>query len=228
MIFNYDDIEAVSVDLKKSYRFYQTPTGFFYPSITTVLGDTMSAEKEQSLKNWAKSIGEDVAKAKTLEATTKGTAVHLLIERLLKGEDLFRAEEVYDDNMVSSFNCLKPYLKKIESIWGQEVALYSHALKVAGRCDCIGIYKGVPAIIDFKTSSRLKGSKDIDDYKLQLCAYAEMHNEQFNTTITTGVILMSSINGFPQEFTVNLVEQKDKLQARVDQFYLNFNKELLA
>ena len=228
MIFNYDDIEAVNVDLGKSYRFYQTPAGLFYPSITTVLGDTVSAEKTESLKNWAKSIGEETAKAKTLEATTKGTAVHLLVERLLKGEELFKAEETYDENMISSFNCLRPYLKKIDSVWGQEVALYSHALQVAGRCDCIGIYKGIPSIIDFKTSSRLKNSKDIEDYKLQLCAYAIMHNEQFNTDIKTGIILMSSLNGFPQEFTVNLEEQKPKLQARVNQFYLNFNKELLA
>lgn len=231
MTFNYDEMEAVSLDLKKSYRFYQTPKGKFYPSITTVLGDTMPEEKRESIKNWVISLGAEKAKEKMLEATTKGTAVHLLIERMLKGEELFQTGETYDENMVSSFNSLRPLLKKIDEVWGQEVALCSHELEVAGRCDCIGVYKGVPSIIDFKTSSRIKGNSDIDDYKLQLCAYAIMHNEQFGTNIKHGFVLMASVNGFPQEFKVDLEEQIPHLKQRVKQFYSNFykeNKEVLA
>ena len=229
MTFNYDEMEAESVSVKtNSYRFYKTPTGNYYPSITTVLGETIPDSKRDALNNWVKSLGEDRAKEKMVEATTKGTAVHLLIERLLKGEELYQDGEVYDANMVSSFNCMKPLLKKIDEVWGQEVALCSHELGVAGRCDCIGIYKGIPAIIDFKTSSRLKNSSDIEDYKLQLCAYAIMHNEQFGTQIKDGFILMASNNGFPQEFKVSLEEQIPLLKERVKQFYSKFNQEILA
>lgn len=216
MKFNYEEMTAVSLEGK---RFYETVQGKFYPSITTVLGKTMPEEKSAALKNWQTSLGMDVAQKKTKEAADRGTAVHLLVERYLKKEQVVQGNEKYSNEIMSSFNALKLKLNNIEEVWGQEVALASDLIKVAGRCDCIGVYKGVPCIIDFKTSGRIKSDKDIEDYKLQLCAYAIMHNEMYNTNIETGVILMTSAAGFPQEFTVNLNDYAQNLMDRVNKFY---------
>lgn len=217
MSFNYPDLIAVPAH---GLRFYETPEGQFYPSITTVLGGTMPVEKQLALKNWQTSLGMDVAQKKTKDAADHGTAVHLLAERYLKKEPLQRPNDrpVKQEDMYA-FNALKLKLNKIEAIWGQEVSLYSNILGVAGRTDLVGVYKGKPSIIDFKTAARIKGEKDIEDYKLQLCAYAIMHNEMFGTDIEDGVILMSSAGGFPQEFNVNLTDYVDKLATRVEQFY---------
>jgi genome maintenance exonuclease 1 len=206
-------------------RFYETPEGKFYPSITTVLGGTMSKEKEASLKSWQNSLGMTKAMQVTQDAADHGTAVHLMIERFLKGEQIDQGEK-FDSKRVSAFNALKTALKKIDEVWCQEAALYSDIIEVAGRCDCVGVYKGVPSIIDFKTSMSIKNNERVEDYRLQLCAYAIMHNEMFGTEITNGVIIMSSDGGFPQVFNVDLLEYVDKLMVRVDQFYQKLSSSL--
>lgn len=215
MNFTYPDLTAIEF---RGMRFYETPEGNYYPSITTVLGKTMSEEKEKSLKSWQMSLGMDAAQKKAKEAADRGTAVHLLAERFIKGEELIQTGEKFDQASITAFNALKIKLKKIKP-WAQEVALYSDTLGVAGRTDLIGVYAGVPAIVDFKTSSRIKSETDIEDYKHQLCAYAIMHNEMFGTDIGAGVILMTSAGGFPQEFRVDLSKYRDALLQRVNTFY---------
>jgi genome maintenance exonuclease 1 len=216
MKFDYPEMETVPFN---NMRFYSAPNGRYYPSITTVLGGTASEEKVQALKKWEMSLGVSVAKQKTQDAANRGTAVHLLAERYLKKENLIKDGETFSPEDVSSFNALKLKLNKIEEVWGQEVALYSNALELAGRCDVIGVYKGKPVIIDFKTSTKIKNDQQIEDYKLQLAAYALMHNEMFGTDIADGVILMTSDGGFPQEFSVKLLDYIDPLVKRVDAFY---------
>ena len=215
MKYNYPDMQTLPV---KGMRFYETPSGKFYPSITTILGGTMSEEKATSLKRWQTSLGVDVAQKKTQEAADRGTAVHLLAERFLKKEDLFQ-NQIFSQADINSFNALKLKLSRIEEVWGQEVALFSDLIEVAGRCDVIGVYKGVPSIIDFKTSTRLKTPAQVEDYRLQLCAYSIMHNEMFETDINTGIILMTSDGGFPQEFIVDLTKYVEPLLTRIEKFY---------
>lgn len=215
MKFDYPDLTAESVE---GMRLYKTPDGNYYPSVTTVLGGTQPEEKTKALANWANAIGQVNAKKITQAAADRGTAVHLMIERHLEGKQPFSPGE-FEQPWINSFNALKLKLKNIEEIWCQEAALYSDILGIAGRVDCIGIYKGKEAIIDFKTSSKLKSDKDIEDYRFQLCAYACMHNEMFGTDINHGVILMTSDAGFPQEFTVDLTAYVEPLIERVDRFY---------
>lgn len=222
MQFNYPSMTTTPF---KGMRFYETPEGNYYPSITTILGGTMPPEKEAALKKWQTSLGADNAQRKTQEAADRGTAVHLLAERYLKGEDLIQGEK-FNPADIASFNALKLKLNKVEKVWGQEVALYSDLLELAGRCDVIGVYKGKPTIIDFKTSTSLKGSDRIEDYRLQLCAYSIMHNEMFGTDIIDGVILMTSAGGFPQEFHVDLLDYVEPLIARVDEFYAKLSLTL--
>ena len=216
MKFNYPVMDAEPFN---GMRFYKTPEGNFYPSITTILGGTASEEKQKGLKAWQTSLGADRAQKITQEAADRGTAVHLLAERYLKNEDLVQGSEKFSTADMQSFNALKLKLNKIKPVWGQEVALYSDSLELAGRCDAIGIYNDKPSIIDFKTSTSIKGNDRVEDYRLQLTAYAIMHNEMFGTEITDGIILMTSAGGFPQEFKVNLLDYIGPLKERVKAFY---------
>jgi ATP-dependent exoDNAse (exonuclease V) beta subunit len=225
MKFDYPEMTTVPFS---GMRFYETPSGKFYPSITTVLGGTASEEKTTALKKWQTSLGADKAQQKTQEAADRGTAVHLLCERFLNKEELFKPNEKFNLDDVKCFNALKLKLNKVEEVWGQEVALYSDLIELAGRCDLLGIYKGKPCIIDFKTSVSIKNESRIEDYKLQLCAYSIMHNEMFNTNITHGVILMSSAGGFPQEFNVNLLDYVEPLIERINAFYKQLSKKIAA
>jgi genome maintenance exonuclease 1 len=81
-------------------------------------------------------------------------------------------------------------LQNVDEYWGTEVPLYYSGL-YAGTTDCVGVWKGRPAILDFKQSNKVKKREYISDYFLQLAAYAAAHNETHGTTIDTGVILMA-------------------------------------
>jgi len=85
---------------------------------------------------------------------------------------------------------LKGLQPNINEYWGCEVPLYYSGL-YAGTTDLIGIWRGQPAIMDFKQTNKPKRREWIDDYFLQLAAYAAAHNEMHKTNIQTGVILMA-------------------------------------
>jgi len=219
MKFKYEDY---STSNELGLRWYHTPHGAF-PSITTVLGLSEPPEKQAALKRWQDSLGAVQAAKKSKEATDHGTAVHLLAERFLKGEELLAPVNgaPIPQRDINAFNALKLKLKQV-SPWAQEQSIYSPTLAVAGRFDCIGEYKKVPSVIDFKTASRIKSDADIYSYKLQLCFYACAHNELFGTDIRQGVILMSSAGGMPQEFIVNIEDHIDGLISRVNTFYQKY------
>jgi hypothetical protein len=86
-------------------------------------------------------------------------------------------------------------------VWGSEVSLYYEEL-YAGTTDLVGVYKGEPAIMDFKQSRRLKKKEWVDDYYLQLVAYAEAHNKQYGTNIKSGrMFICTQANEF-QSFDI--------------------------
>ena len=223
MKFNYPDLTTQNRDGK---RWYSVPQGL-YPSITSVLGATEPPEKVASLQNWKNSLGHAKADEVSRAALSRGTNVHLLAERYLKKEqvdaDIGGCPVSQAD--LAAFNALKLKLNKIDEVWGQEVALYSETIEVAGRCDLVGTYNGVPCIVDFKTSSRVKQRKDIEAYELQLAFYGIAHNEMFGTNIDTGIILMVAETGFPMEFTVEFTPSLElKLLERVNAFYSQYGK----
>ena len=77
----YDDLK---VETKSSGRKYITPDGEAYPSITTVLG-VLSAD---SIAAWRARVGDEEANKISHKATTRGTAVHDLVEKYLDNEEL--------------------------------------------------------------------------------------------------------------------------------------------
>ena len=104
------------------------------------------------------------------------------------------------------FKQIKPILDiYLEEVWAVECPLYSDYLRVAGQCDCVGIFQGKPAIIDFKTASKRKRRSWITNYFMQESAYAVMFEEMTGKPIVNLVTIIAVANDEPQLF----VEQRD-------------------
>ena len=170
-------------------RFYVTPDDNKYPSITTVLG----IKEKPALTNWRNMLGEKKAKSETKRCSDRGNAVHLMAERFINNEKEYTRGQAAVH--IREFNKLKFKLNAIDNVRGQELALYSDVLKVAGRVDCVGEYNGTLSIIDFKTSNNNKAEDLIQDYFLQATAYAIMWHELTEEAIENIVIMMSVENG---------------------------------
>ena len=195
-------------------RFYETPEGNKYPSITTVL----SNRKKEGLWEWRKRVGEDVANYVARTSAARGTKVHHMCEDYLNNmhidwPDKWKKHEKHFLPMCL-FNQLKEKaLCHIDHIYAQEAGLYSDKYKVAGRVDCIAVYKDKLSIIDFKTSTKERSDAWNENYYIQGSAYAEMFGERTGIIIDQVVILVVTEDGSVQEF----VKQKyDYLEPLVE------------
>jgi hypothetical protein len=196
-------------------RYYQTPQGKLYPSITTVLSKTSDMS---GLDEWRERVGNDVAEQIMREAQIHGTMTHKLCEDYLNNKE---SEEDFADIPKSHFEKLKPYLHKMNNIRGIELPLYSDELEIAGTCDCIAEYNGDLSIIDFKTSkSRLVEHYDkVQKYFMQATAYSLMWKERTGTEIDQIVIIGSEETGDIAEFIKIPFDFKDALIEKIGKFY---------
>lgn len=185
---NVNPVELKTIEGPKG-RFYVTPEGNKYPSITTILG----SEEKPWLTDWRNSLGADRADKEMKRAAERGTAIHAMIENLLNNDP--KPTAGHKPEHVVGFNQLRLPLRKVNNIITQETPLWSDVMRVAGRVDCIGEYDGKLSIIDFKTSTNDKSSDKIGDYYLQTTAYALMCEERYGIKIDNIVILMSSEKG---------------------------------
>lgn len=185
-----------------------------YPSITTVLSDV----EKPHLVDWRNSLGPVKADRETKRAADRGTAVHDMIEKFLNNDPNPTANHKLEH--INEYNSLHLFLKKVDNIIMQEYALWSHTLRVAGRVDCIGEYKGKLCIIDFKTSNNTKTDSMIEDYKLQVTAYALMFQELYGIQIDNYAIIMSVERGVvPLIFTGEIAPHIDSLVKRINTFH---------
>lgn len=203
--FNKSTIQVQLPELKvvekEGKREYVTPEGNKYPSVTTVMG----WKKRAFFAEWRKNNPEA-----SQYALKRGNDFHLLIEKYLNNETIQTHEDLKTQKL---FSQIKEELNNIDNILVQEVALWSDSLKLAGRVDCIAEYNGKLAIIDFKTSKKVKDEFEIEDYFLQATCYAMMMEERSGIQIPNIVILMSCDDG-----NVVVFEEKPK----------KFVKKLLA
>jgi ATP-dependent exoDNAse (exonuclease V) beta subunit len=213
--FNYQEAETLSVEGK---RVYQIPGDRYYPSITTVLGHTLETEKKDVLNAWKARVGNKKANEISAAASNRGTNTHLMLERYLRNED--PQLETFPPEHVKIFSSLRLEVRKINKVYGQEVVLYSDVLGIAGRCDLVAEYQGNLAIVDYKTSSRVKSADEIGDYWIQAAFYATAHNEMFGTNIEKLVIMMGVENHLPMIFRKTLDDELLlKLSTRACEFY---------
>lgn len=196
-------------------RFYVTPEGNKYPSITTILG---SGDKPW-LNDWRQSLGFEKADKEMKRAADRGTAVHLMVERFLDNEE--NPTRGMQIDHITEFNTLRLHLKKINNIVTQESALWSDLLRCAGRVDCIGEYQGKLSIIDFKTSTTSKNMDMIQNYWLQTTAYAIMFQERYGIQIDQAVIIMSVERGaVPLVFKQPIEQYIEPLLVTINNYHI--------
>lgn len=208
--YDYYDLPKVnSVTGEDGRRYYQTPDGKRYPSVTTVLGDR--PEKKRAIYEWRQRVGEEKANRISTQAARRGTSVHTLMENYVR--DLSEPDSSEMPTSLNSFRCLKKALDaNLEVVRGLEVGLYSHNLKLAGRCDLVGQWNGRNAIIDFKTSKKLKKEEHIEDYFLQCTAYSIMF-EELTGIKTSGIVVLIAVDDYdmPQIFMKSRGQYIEKL-----------------
>ena len=192
-------------------RFYVTPEGKKYPSITTVL----SGRNKEGIMRWRESVGNDVANNIMRTAAKRGTAVHTLVENYLNNEELSNQDVL----PTALFTLIKPELDNINNIVIQEGGLYSDKWGVAGRVDCVAEYKGKLSIIDFKTSTKEKKEAWVENYFIQGSAYCEMYEERFNQEINQVVILIVTEDGAVQTFIKDKKDYLPLLKPAIEEFY---------
>ena len=207
--FEYGDLEA---ETSETGRLYVTPEGN-YPSITTVL----SVLSEASIKKWRKRVGEEEANKISYRASTRGTAVHEIIEKYINNEENFK--DGYTPDIISSFLDLKPILDtRIGRVYAQEAPLYSTHLGVAGRVDCVAEFDGKLSIIDFKTSRKPKKEEWVTNYFMQETAYAIMWEERTKQPITQLVTIITVDNNEPQVFIEHRDNWAKSLLETIEQY----------
>ena len=215
--YDYKEIKRKQIDGK---RLYACPDGNAVASVTTILDKT---KDKSHLIAWRKRVGEAKAQEIVTEAASVGTRMHKYLEDYIEfgewptpGSNPYAqqahkmAEQVRDNAMGD-----------VDEIWGSEINLY-HPKIYAGTTDLVGQYKGQPAIMDFKQTNKPKKAEWVEDYYLQLTAYALAHNEVFGTNIREGHIFMCSRELQYQQFDV-WPDEFDKYEQmwwdRVYQYY---------
>jgi genome maintenance exonuclease 1 len=230
--FDYTPIPRVVVEGK---RFYATPDGKNLPSVTTILDKTKSEESREALNRWRRSVGAEKAQQITTEAANRGTRMHTYLEDYVKtGEIKERTSNPFSwASHAMAHVVVEKGLKNVNEFWGIEVPLYFPGI-YAGTTDGAGIHLNEESILDYKQSNKPKRREWIEDYFVQLCAYAEAHNEVHGTRIRKGVILMCVKPDVDEQFNIikppeyqefvlegsEYDKYRDLWWRRVEQFYL--------
>lgn len=195
--YQYPALRRIQTDKGRQYT---DDKGEPVPSVTTVLDKTGD---KTALIAWRKRVGEAEAQRISTESAGLGTKVHNSLEKFVLGEDW----QVTGNNLVSIMakrmvdRMVEDGLSQVDEIWGVEVGLIAEGL-YAGTSDAIGMFNGVPSIIDFKTAKKIKKREWIEDYFLQGCAYALAHNEMFDSDIKQVAILMVDREGEYADFVI--------------------------
>lgn len=204
--YGFEKLPTENIDGK---RYYVTPTGEKYPSVTSVTG----LLNKESIKKWRKRVGEEKANKISTQAARHGTSAHQLFEDYIRNDNF---EEKFKSAMPTTqqaFISVENLLNQIGTVHALEAPLYSHELQLAGRVDCIAEWEGKLSVIDFKTSAKPKNPEWITNYFIQETAYAKMFEELTGKEVEAIITLIAVSNGTSQLFAEQpTIEFVDKLQ----------------
>jgi len=187
------------------------------PSVTTVLGAT---KNQDFIKKWKAKVGEQEAERIKNVSSARGTSMHKFLESYI-------TDVGYDD--LTELGCqARPMAEKIMEIglapvseyYGSEVTLFYPGL-YAGSTDLVCSHNGMETIVDFKQSNRPKREEWIEDYYMQIAAYAMAHDYVYGSQIKQGVIMVCTPDLYYQEFKVEGAELrswKHKFLKRLDMY----------
>ena len=222
-IYEYPASMRSSIEGRRHYEI----TGKKLPSVTTILGATQSDEKKASLDKWKARVG--IVEAERIRDTSaaRGTNMHLHLEKHVLGEGHLDLTPEGITAKAMADTIIEKGLPSLSEVWGSEVTLY-YPGKYAGATDLVGVYDYEDSIIDFKQSNKPKQRQWIDDYFMQLGAYAMAHNQVYNTDITQGVVLICTPDHYFQKFTVNgkeFIKYQNQFLERVEKYYEQTNNK---
>lgn len=230
--FNYSELTRNTIEGK---RLYSCPDGSRVPSVTTILDKTKPIEKVKALMEWRNRVGHEKAQQITTEAANRGTRMHKYLEDYVKNGIVSDpgSNPYSHQSHKMALKVIEEGFKDINEIWGVEVNLYFPGL-YAGTTDGLGLHLNEEAILDYKQSNKPKKEEWIEDYYLQLTAYALAHNEVYGTNIRKGIVLMCvkppelspGVFGEPQYQQFELSPSKfdywsGKWWDRVESYYKN-------
>ena len=169
------------------------------PSVTTILGAT---KDQQFLKDWKAKVGEKEADRIKNLSSKRGTSMHKFIEHYVQGTGYDDLTGIGQEAKTMAQKIIDVGLTPVEEIYGSEVTLYYPGL-YAGSTDLVCNHNNMETIVDFKQANRAKREEWIDDYKLQIAAYAMAHDYVHKSNIEQGIIMICTPDLYYQEFKVS-------------------------
>ena len=198
-------------------RVYEV-VGTKLPSVTTILGAT---KDQEFLKRWKAKVGE--AKAEEIKnlSSKRGTAMHKFLECYIEGSGYDDLTDIGVQAKPMAQKIIDIGLAPVDEYYGSEVTLYYPGL-YAGSTDLVCSHNGMDTIIDFKQANRPKNKDWIEDYYLQIAAYAMAHDYVYNSQIQQGIIMVCTPDLYYQEFKFKdheLRQWKHKFLKRLDMYH---------
>ncbi len=185
-IFKHNPLPKLDIKKyeKDGKRFYITNIGDL-ESVTTRL----SVLSKKGIDQWRKKIGEEAADKITAQAGVRGTTIHEMAEKYLKNQDYKKG--IMPINLYTFASFKKILDNSVGIIYAQEYALYSKKLKTAGTVDLVCDFDNTRAVVDFKSSLRIKEEKYIQNYFWQATAYSIMMEELYDFIIEQIIVIVA-------------------------------------
>jgi len=196
--------------------------GMRMPSVTTILSKT----KDQSfLTAWKNKVGHENAERIKNHSASRGTAMHKFLEKHVDGIGYDDLTTLGREAKAMANKIIEDGLSKVSEYYGSEVMLYYPDL-YAGSTDLVCMHDGMETIVDFKQSNRPKREEWVEDYYLQIAAYAMAHDSVYGSNIQQGVIMVCTPDLYYQEFKCEgdkMKHYRHEFLKRLSQ-YLDQNK----
>ena len=213
--YNYLEGKQIT-DEESGHRIYDF-NGSRLPSVTTILGRT---KNQQFLKDWKAKVGEQEAERIKNLSSKRGTAMHKFLENHITGVGYDDLTEIGQAAKPMAQKIIEVGLTPVSEYYGSEVMLHYPGL-YAGSTDLVCLHNDMESIIDFKQANRPKKIEWIEDYFLQIAAYAMAHDYVYKSKIEQGVIMICTPDLYYQEFKIQgseLREWKHKFLKRLDMY----------
>ena len=219
--YTYKDSKQIN---QESGRVYDVD-GYRLPSVTNILGKT---KNQDFLKQWKAKVGEAEAERIKNHSSSRGTAMHKFLEHHVLGTNIVDLTRIGQEARPMADKIIEMGLAPVEEYYGSEVTLYYPGL-YAGSTDLVCSHNGKETIVDFKQSNRPKRKEWVEDYYLQIAAYAMAHDHVHGSQIRQGVIMMCTPDLYYQEFIITdheLRSWKHKFLKRLDMYHeLKFDEK---
>ena len=219
--YNYLDGRQINED---GGRIYDV-AGYRLPSVTSILSRT----KDQGfLKDWRKKIGDKEADRIMNLSSVRGTAMHKYLESHIQEIGYEDLTDTGRQAKSMAEKVIEIGLAPVDEYYGSEVTMYYPGL-YAGQTDLVCMHNGEDTIVDFKQANRPKKKEWIEDYYLQIAAYAMAHDYVHKSKINKGVIMVCTPDLYYQEFVITgaeLRQYKHKFLKRLDMYHdLKFDEK---